>query len=371
MNETRRIDRPAAGLAVLVRLRHGSGWSASVRKILIVAVFILTSATASPQVPRPGTVQLSDGEILAGQLSLTPGESLKILQNGTYRSIGWERVREIQFRPVNERLEQKWRFPEAGQTRKEKWGQPYPVRELEASVRIGGGQEITGHLFTTVLYVATGERTHKIVLARKQRGKEGERLAALVYPVRISFADAPAETAGGIRLKFAARDLVALTHGVLARVESRRVETGEFELPATFGENLFLAAETKDGLLVGWPGQTDPGLQQLVTAALADVRDFLDQQRVLGVYRAGDDVYSAMMLRRCGPTSLNEARSQPWRLEIWRWKYDAESRKLMLAGRGWFFRGILSPQEQPPPVQLSEELWKLAQPNAADRLGDR
>jgi hypothetical protein len=63
-------------------------------------------------------------------------------------------------------------------------------------------------------------------------------------------------------------------------------------------------------------------------------------------------VYSAMMLVRRGPTTLDAEKSQPWRCEVWHWKYDEDEKKLLLAGRGYFFRGIIGRGEQPPAVKL-------------------
>jgi hypothetical protein len=88
------------------------------------------------------------------------------------------------------------------------------------------------------------------------------------------------------------------------------------------------------------------------------VRDFFDGRKLLGVWRdeATGELYTLAMLTRQGQTSLDAERSQPWRLEVFRWK-EGEDQRLLLAGRGFFFRGILAKGVPPPPVRLSKELW--------------
>jgi hypothetical protein len=64
---------------------------------------------------------------------------------------------------------------------------------------------------------------------------------------------------------------------------------------------------------------------------------------------------------RKGKTTLEESRSQPWRLEIYRWKTEEGSDRLMLAGQGYLFRGIGAKNEAVPAVELSGKLWHIHQ----------
>jgi hypothetical protein len=68
-------------------------------------------------------------------------------------------------------------------------------------------------------------------------------------------------------------------------------------------------------------------------------------------------VYALVMASRAGRTTFDAEQSQPWRLEIWRWRLDGD--KAMVAGRGYFFRGILEKGAAPPPVALDPALWNL------------
>ena len=54
-----------------------------------------------------------------------------------------------------------------------------------------------------------------------------------------------------------------------------------------------------------------------------------------------------------------EALVEPWRLSLWRWKYDRQNREMALTDRGTFFRLIFLPKDPTPQVELSEALWRM------------
>lgn len=329
-----------------------------------VLLALLLAGRLAAQEPRPGIVEFSNGETLEGRLSLTPGAELKLMDGSRVSVLAFDKVRAIRFAPEQEQLEQKWRFPVPGQTRKEKWGEPYPVRHLRATVELADGGTLAGHLYTTVLYVEGASKNEKVVLLAKQRGKEGETLESLVYPVSVRFTDAATPVEAELKLALdMAGTVTALTRGALVRLEAR----GD-RLPSPLGAELFVAVRNPAGITVGWPAQTDAGLETLVRAALPAVRDFFDTLHLHGVWRdpASGDVFTLLMLERRGRTTLaGEAeQTQPWRCEVWRWKLQEEERRLMVAGRGYFFRGIVAHGERPPSVMLSPRLWNLK------RVGD-
>jgi hypothetical protein len=160
----------------------------------------------------------------------------------------------------------------------------------------------------------------------------------------------------------AIKEVVALTRGGLVRLEAANGGAGgEFELPPPLGQDLFLALDTGQGLVAGWPEEADPALTALVRTSLPLAGDFFDDRQVLGVFfdRPNEDLYALVRLWRKGGTSLEAAKAQPWRLGILRWKYDGSAPRLALAGQAYFFRGILAKAQPPPSVRLSPRLWKL------------
>jgi len=317
---------------------------------------------------RPGRVQLSNGEILQGLISLTPGEDLRLHIDGTQiRALDFERVREIRLAPAQEKMVQKWRFLEAGQTRKALSGQPYLIRDLLATVFLAGGEKLAGHLYTTVLYIEEGEKARKVILPAKQRGKEGENANALIFPALITFTDAVAGTEETIRLRLSLpglggqSEVAALTWGALFTLEGRKAGApGEFLLPSPLGRDMFLAVRTANQILAGWPAASEPRFLEIVRTNLPNAEDFFDDRKLLGVCydEPNQDLYSLLELYRAGPTTMEGDKTQPWRLVILRWKYDPETQRVLLAGRGCLFRGILPKAEKPPAVSLSPLLWK-------------
>ncbi len=325
---------------------------------------------------REGEVLFSDGSALTGAISLAPGGELKIQAQNQLRVLPFEQVREIRLVSEHEELAQKWRFVEAGQAAKQREGKPYPLRNLQAVILLADGSSSTGHLHTTALQVETGDKTQKIILYSKQRGREGETLAALVYPARITFADAPPASSGTIRLKISLAEaatpseVAVLVRGSLDRFHSMKpAAPGEFEMPNTLGQEFFLAAKCGAQIAVGWPRDPAANLAALVNKSLPLAEDFFDQRQLLGVWEEAPQaqVYSLVLLIRQGKTTLAETRSQPWRLAVFRWKRQDD--RLLLAGQNYLFRGILAKNEKPPVIALSESLWKIRRQDGARVAG--
>lgn len=335
----------------------------SPRRMAYVLAFFAASGLLScseirAQTNSSGLVQFSNGEIVEGAISMTAGNPLRIHTGKELRSLPLDVVREIRFEPEKEAMEQKWRFVEAGRTQKEKWGQPYPVREIKATVLLAHGETVQGHIYTTVLYVEGEQHVTKVVLRAKDRGEEGQKLSDLVYPVRVFFSDRAFSPAGAVRIKVresGATELVALTPGALARLPASRIpDTNEFQLSGLANACAFVAVKTDQGIRVGWPVGSDTGLVARIENALENVEDFFDSKKLLGVYRSGEDLYSLVMLHRTGQTTLGSAKSQPWRLEIWRWRDSGDG--IMIAGRGFFFKGIVRQTEEPPRIIVLPEM---------------
>ncbi|MFZ4394308.1 MAG: hypothetical protein ACOYOU_01625 [Kiritimatiellia bacterium] len=326
---------------------------------MIAAMLDWSMAHGQDGAVRAGRVELSNGEVLEGLISTTPGASLRLQVGDDLKDVPLEAVQEMRFVPVHESMEQKWRFVEAGRNEKKKWGVPYPVRELQTQMILGSGRVFTGHLYTTVLYVAQSNETVKVVIKAKDKGTEGQTFKDVVCPVRISLSGKAVALPGDIHIDAGqAKDVefVTLAQGSMVRLATR-AENGGLVLPALSTPAVFAAVHNGGEYRVGWPAQSDPALTEKIEKTLADVNDFFDSYKILGSWQDGDEIYSLQMMHRKGPTSLPGEKSQPWRLEIWRWK--EQEGKRMLAGRGYFFRGILNKTSEPPPVKLDPALWKL------------
>ena len=334
---------------------------------LLLALVLSDAALAAGK--RPGKVQFSNDDVWEGKISLSPGDDFRLHVGGgtQIRALDFERIREIRLAPSGEKMVQKWRFLVAGQTKKQLWGQPYLIRDLEATVLLAGGEKMVGHLYSSVLYLEEGEKVRKVILPAKQRGKEGENAQALVYPAVITFTDQGVSTEETIRLRLSLRDttdkteVAALTWGALMTIEgSKTDQAGEYKMPSPLGRAMFLAAKTGSTIVAGWPQRSDPKFMEIVQTNLVNSEDFYDVRKLLGAYydEPNLDIYSLLMLSRKGQTTMDGDKTQPWRLVVLRWKFDPETQRVLLAGRGYLFRGIQAKSEAPPLVTLSESLWQ-------------
>jgi len=344
-------------------------------KIIMLALFwisLLPLPLPATEPGYPGVIQFSNGEQLEGRISLTPNTAFILHGKTQIWTVALDRIREIRSTPEKEELVRAWRFPEAGQTRKEFSGDPYPIRHLQTTI-LTGKEILRGHLLTTVLYVESPERTRKVILYAKQRGKAGESLDELAYPTSIVLhppAEAP-ERGRTIRIPWTGAEgspaeLAALTRPALVRLAGQRnPKTNDYVLPPTLGNRVFLALKSGAVIQAGWPSATNSALTSQVTNALAQAKDFFDGRALLGVFRedaSSEDIYALILLSRQGTTTLSGDRTQPWRLSIWRWKCDPADSRLMLAGRGDFFRGIIASKgESLPQVIISDSLWNISQ----------
>jgi hypothetical protein len=94
---------------------------------------------------------------------------------------------------------------------------------------------------------------------------------------------------------------------------------------------------------------------------LGDTGDFFDDRQVRGVWQEPEsgDWYALVWAARRGETTLDQPRNRPWRLEVLRWKTNPADTRLLLAGQGYFFRGIGTASEPPPRVEISPALWRV------------
>jgi len=336
---------------------------------LLVAALALACSSYAQNKARPGLIQFSNGESLEGLISLTPGAELRLHVDGKQiRTLSLDKVSEMRWSIESERMDRKWRFVEAGQARKEYYGQPYLIRSLKTTLLLGSGETIAGHLYTTVFYVESEGKVQKVVVLAKQTGKEGEGADALKYPTLIRFTDTPVAVANTIRVRLNPEfmsdnpEVALVTWGALMTSWSKKPNSaGEFVLESPLGNAFFLAVRNGEKITCGWPANRDEKLWNLVQTNMQYNEDFYDQRQLLGVYhdKPAGDLYSLVMMHRTGKTTLEGRKTQPWRLVIQRWKYDEDSQKVLLAGRGFFFRGILEKGQHPPPVELTQKLWRF------------
>jgi len=378
-----------------------------------VVLLIVGCSTVSQAAPRQAAVYYSDGKVLTGRISLTSGRKFKLnipeggklkttdmitgddVQYGKVREFDFEPVSEIRFHPEREEIRQNWKFVEKTKydektavadfspAKKEFWGKTYPLRYLVSEVIFSSGETIAGHLYSTVLYLETEAKTMRIVLRSKQRGDEGTKMDDLIYVTKIKMLDQGKDVAANVTVKFAGmtfepNDVVqAVTRDSLTPVPTERGdEPGTFIVKSTFGEDFYLAVKKGQKCLVGWPATQDRKLFGLAEDHLKRQRDFYNDKKLLGVSKSADgkEVLTLVNLRRrFAPTHFGSIGGEwdkelntivePWRLSIWRWKYDPVNEDMLLSGRGTFFRRIFLPEHPTPESEISDELWQSRREN--------
>ena len=381
-------------------------------KVSFMLITLLVSLAVKADDGRSAAVYYSDGSVKQGMIYLTSGREFKLnipkggsiytsdmitgepVKYGKVRKFGFDTVSKIEFYPQKEELVRKWKF--VGSTEfdektgeadwtpapKEYHGKPYPVRYLAAIVTFNSGEKIAGHLYSTVLYLDDGDRVEKIRLSHKSSGKEGQSLDDLVYVTNIKMLDEGRKferfvvvKPEGFELK-ADDEFFAVTVDSLTPVPARfNEDKSAVVVEGTFGERFYLAVKRDGRYLVSFPGVGDQKLFDLAREHVEKLKDFYNERVLQGVVLSpdGKELLTLVNLRRrFSETNFGEIGGEwdkevggivePWRLSIWRWKYDSDNNELMLTGRGTFDRRIFRPGDQSPQSEISERLWNWIEP---------
>ena len=137
----------------------------------------------------PGTIELSDGRKIPGTISTTRAKRLKIynLERSVYEYVPVPALTEIEAVVEWERMEDEWRFKEAGNPEKVYSGKAYPARMLAWKLTLRNGHQITGHILGQPLYVTREGAAERWILHERDKGPIGSALEDLVYIRRVVF----------------------------------------------------------------------------------------------------------------------------------------------------------------------------------------
>ena len=388
-------------------------------RFLAVVVFLLGQFVPARAAIREAAVYFSDGKILTGKIALTSGRQFKLnipeggtlkttdmitgepVPYGKVRQFTFEPVREIRFHLGKEEMRQDWKFVETTKynektaeadytpAKKEFWGEFYPLRYLYCEVIFSSGETLQGHLYSVPIYLETQEETQRILLLSKLRGEKGTKLDDLAYVTRIKMLDEGKEIPADVTVKFVGLTFgpndtaQAVTRDSLTPVPTEKAQTpGTFVVKSAFGEDFYLAVRKEGRYIVGWPANQDKELFALAEDYLQRQRDFYNDKKLLGVMLSedGKEVLTLVNLRRrFAPTNFGDIGGEwdkdlgrivePWRLSIWRWKYDQTNQDLLLSSRGTFFRQVFLPEDPTPQAVVSDELWQIRRENNVVYVG--
>ena len=314
------------------------------------------------------TVAWSNGRTWEGKVELGDSATVRLHDGRRVRSWGLDEVAEISFVPDTQNMERAWVFKEAGKTAKEFSGEPYPTMEFRSSIALRNGETVRGHLLTTVFYLTGSNRTEKLVLKYKLRGPEGQAYTDLVYAAQIRM-DAGRGGSGDPSLPLGLRacrvlvtvagvgeqvELALVSRARMQEAEVRRTSTNAFQVTLDGGD-IVPAVRTGGRIAVGWGGEATPAARGRIAQGLRDLQDFFDDRHLLAIAQDPADettCHTLLLLSRAARTTMDGPNTQPWRLEVWKWRLGAEASDITAAARCVLFRGIRAPDAPLPEIEL-------------------
>jgi len=165
-----------------------SGPTDGVSEIPATLPSVLHSGDRNSDESRQGVIALSDGRKLAGRISTTLRQPLRVwdAEDKQYQDIPFSLIKSITAKVVWERDEPEWKFKESGSDVKEYSGKTYPARLTDYVVAEDDGTIVTGGVAAPLYLDADGER--KIfILHKRDKGEVGQRLGELVYVRQVNF----------------------------------------------------------------------------------------------------------------------------------------------------------------------------------------
>ncbi len=137
----------------------------------------------------PGYAELSSGLKVPGHIYTTRAKRLKVynLERQIYEYVPVPALESIEAVVEWARMDNQWRFKEAGSTEKVYTGKSYPVRMLKWRLTLRNGHEIVGHILGQPLYVEHNGKRERFVLHKRQKGPLGDTLDDLVYVREVVF----------------------------------------------------------------------------------------------------------------------------------------------------------------------------------------
>lgn len=324
------------------------------------------TAMASSTAARPGRVEFSDGRVLEGRISGTPGRQLKVyMARRASRSFPLGSLQELRFAPLGTQMESAWRFSALGSDEKEHAGAPVPACELLTTATLANGETLVGQLDMTVLYVEKPDGAEKVILSHTQKGRAGQVLDDLVYPTRVVFTDQAPIAQESHLLDLSAWASTSATLSAVRRESLKTLEVHSGEKPGTFrvvsplGEGLFLALLDGNRVLAGWP-DANAGSEELraqAGKAMAEAKNFFTVRRLLGAWVDESGTHLCVLVT-LGREKPEQWAGFPWRLSVWRWHYDKKTGSVQQPPEEGLLLRIVDVQKEPPPeVILSADLW--------------
>ena len=141
----------------------------------------------------PAEVRFSDGSSAVGELSIMGARPLilRLPDSKIQRKFTLPDLAGITQLVETETMNRPWLYTEAGKAGKTYLEGEYPFVNFATEVELISGEKLRGHVISAVLLLRGEDgKRRKVFLNRQIRGKVGETLESLVYPVSVRFPQA-------------------------------------------------------------------------------------------------------------------------------------------------------------------------------------
>jgi hypothetical protein len=154
-----------------------------------------TMKTKVPAGAREGTVTLSNGVMLKGEIWTTLETPFRVWVEArkTYEDVDLSLVMGVEVKVAAQSMEDDWRWLKEGSDQKVYSGKKYPLVELGYVFTLVNGQTVEGGVVAPVYVVEENGKRHSLALYKKYKGKLDETMGDVAY---IKSIELKAEEAG-------------------------------------------------------------------------------------------------------------------------------------------------------------------------------
>jgi hypothetical protein len=349
---------------------------------------ILAATAAHGLERRPGTIKMSSGEELKGDIWFTDGR-LRIYEgldvaDGKYVNVQQSELVSIVFSVKEQSMEKAWRFKNAGSDEKEYTGGEAPLINMKSDTKLASGKTLTGHLMTIPVFIRIKSpdgmdyEDKKFLLKYQHKGKSGEQYKDVIYVASIVFSDAAVAAGENGTISGTVKGvgkLEQVTAVGCERAQSYRAkvdaEKGTYRLADLPKDTYDVAIMTDRGMYVGLSDATLPfkGTPRKlededgrkIAATIGTYRDFFEVQEVLGV--KGHREAAKVLVHQLRVGEVNDQKAlgtkQQHRLDVWYFHMRTSEWHINDNGRIQLFRYQDEAQGFKRGVQVIEELGNV------------
>ena len=266
-----------------------------------------------------GYVVLSDGTKREGTVSSTGGKKV-VVYGRKKHSIPFNKIVSITMHEKKREMLPAWYFKEDGSNEKIKSGESYPYIEYSAEVLTSDREKYAGTILPVVIYIETDNRKIKHIFRTKGKGKPGDTLESLVFPVIFVRGGGKKEnTEKGITVRIVSQN------GKPVFIDRNKL----ISVPAEKNSNVYSASDISIPLITAGSGNgsvyispcagmKEPGQKDRaqIEKLIKGLPDFYTSKNIIFLRQEGNRACALVESIRTEKTSFKKAKSF-LRYDIW------------------------------------------------------